>query len=143
QDDVKADPRQAALWATKFKDYPPGLLKICERTLALSVEKVGEWLASYMFSADSAPKKKAEKVAKWLGDAKTHKTHGRPIGIDTAASAGLTVTALETDSELQEKVLSVFHAFCVTFEGTSCVKMIENHNGKGTFTRLESKPTKP
>ena len=66
-------------------------------------------------------------------------THGRPIPISEAQAQGLTVSPLEGDQDLQEKVLSVFHASIVTFEVTNCVKIIENQNGKGTFITVNRK----
>ena len=47
------------------------------------------------------------------------------------------VTALEDDQDLQEKVLSVFHAAIVTFEVTNCIKIIENQNGVGAFITVK------
>lgn len=34
---------------------------------------------------------------------------------------------------------SSFHATMVTFQVTPCVKIVENHHGKGLYTRLELK----
>ena len=110
---------------------------MCLTTLKLSQEKVEEWLNTYMFSDVPKNKKLGKKIAKWLGNAKLHKTHGRPITIKSARDIGLNVKALEDDQKLQEKVLSAFHATMVTFGVTNCVKMVENHNGKGLFLKVE------
>jgi hypothetical protein len=48
----------------------------------------------------------------------------------------LKITPLEDDQSLQDLVLSVFHATVVTFERTNCVKIFENHNGKGMFLQI-------
>ncbi len=53
---------------------------------------------------------------------------------------GLKIIALEDNQDLQEKVLSVFHAATVTFETTQCVKMVENHEGRGVFNQLNFSP---
>ncbi|MEJ5329708.1 MAG: hypothetical protein WHT07_06120 [Desulfobaccales bacterium] len=45
------------------------------------------------------------------------------------------VELLEDNQDIQEKVLSVFHATMVTFQITNCVKMVENHNGRGLYTQ--------
>ena len=42
---------------------------------------------------------------------------------------------LEEDQQLQDLVLSVFHASTHTFNGTAAVKIIENHIGKA-FIKL-------
>lgn len=134
---VSRDPSCAPLWIAKVKAYPHGFLTMCNTTLQLSEEKVREWLATWMFRGLPDCQQKSANVAKWLGDAKQHKTHGRPIAAATAQDMGLKVECLEDDQALQEKVLSVFHAIMVTFQVTPCVKIIENHNGKGVYTTVQ------
>jgi hypothetical protein len=114
---------------------PPGILTICETTIANSKSKVAEWLNNYMFRNET--KKRGESIAEWLGNPKDHGSHGRPIGIELCCEQGLKVTALENDQDLQEKVLSVFHASAVTLDMTSCIKFVENQNGKGWFLTAE------
>jgi hypothetical protein len=87
-----------------------------------------------MFASSS---KEGRRIADWLGDAKAHKTHGRPISVATARSQGLLVQDLEADQQLQELVLSAFHAAMVTFQVTSCVKIVENQNGRGVYTQVQ------
>lgn len=53
------------------------------------------------------------------------------------------VTPLEQDQDFQELVLSTFHATMVTFGITNCVKMVENHNGRGIFLQAEPKNKSP
>jgi hypothetical protein len=142
QNEVTANPKLAALWATKIRDYPPGILKICQNTLQLATEKVGDWLETYMLKDADKGSEKARKIAAWLGNANEHKTHGRPIGIQKAREIGLNVTALEDDDALQERVLSVFHSMVVTFDLTNCIKAIENHKGKGSFVQIDIKEAK-
>jgi len=137
--EVKEDPKTAPLWVSKVENYPYGLLDECKKTIELAIEKVREWLNSYMFHGLPAEEKLGERIANWLGNAQYHKTHARPITIEKADEIGLKVTALEEDNDLQENVLSVFHAAMITFGMTNCVKMVENHNGKGLFHRIELK----
>jgi hypothetical protein len=80
---------------------------------------------------------KSESTARWLGDAKEHKTHGRPISIQQAREKELIVESLEDDHELQERALSVFHAVMVTFQVAGCVKMVENQCGKGVYATMQ------
>lgn len=135
--EIAADPATIPLWATKVQAYPHGLLTMCDTTLTLAREKVREWLSAYMFRDDPARDSKSASIAEWLGNAKEHKTHGRPISIAQAKEKGLVVESLEDDQELQERVLSVFHAIMVTFQVTGCVKMVENQNGKGVYTTMQ------
>ena len=129
------DPRSAPLWINRINSLPPGILNICTNTISNAKYKVENWLNSYMF-ANSEEKKGAE-IAEWLGSASIHKTHGRPIGISVAEKKGLVVKALEDDQELQDKVLSVFHACAVTLDVTQVIKFIENSENKGWYLAAE------
>lgn len=128
---VTNDPRTSPLWVTRMAAYPPGVLAMCKDNIQRSKDRVSEWLNLYMFRRSDGP---GDEIADWLGNAKLHTSHSRPIGIEQARSAGLPITATEDDQDFQERILSVFHATSVTFDVTNCVKMIENHLGKGTFT---------
>ena len=129
--EITANPLLGNLWAPKLMALPPGYLNLCEQTIALAKEKVELWLAQYMFQGKQPDK--AHKIAEWLGNFEEHRTHGRPIGYDLACDKGLIVRRLEDDQELQEAVLSVFHATMVTFQSTNCLKIVENHRGKGHY----------
>lgn len=135
KESISKDQKTAVLWVNRINMLPPGILNICSETIANSKLKVSEWLNKYMFKNDED--KKGEDIAEWLGNPKNHKTHGRPIGLELCKTNGLKVVQLESDQNLQEKVLSVFHASAVTLDITGCVKFIENQNGKGWFISLE------
>ena len=137
KEEIARDPKTAPLWVSKIQTYPHGFLTICSNTIDLAKDKVAEWLDTYMFENIPQEEKKGREIANWLGTNSNHKTHGRPIGMSIARDIGLDVIPLEDDQELQEKVLSVFHALTVTFEVTDCMKFIENHNGKGTFLNVK------
>lgn len=129
--EIAANPETAKVWIPKLLEIPNGFLDLCNKTIILSKTKVAEWLNSYMFKDDEV--KPGEAIADWLGDFNEHKTHGRPINYQLARKKGLKITLLEDDQELQDKVLSVFHATLVTFDVAPCVKLIENHLGKGSY----------
>lgn len=129
--EVISNPALANIWAPKLATLPLGFLNFCEQTIALAKIKVESWLSQYMFQGKNA--QKAKDIADFLGKFDEHKTHGRPIGYDTADSIGLNVSRIEADPEYQERLLSVFHATMVTFEVTDCLKIIENQNGKGHY----------
>ncbi len=137
--EVTATPQVAPLWVSKMKEYPPGIFNICQDTIALAKEKVRTWMQHNMFKSDADANQKAESIAAWLGDAHAHKTHGHPINYDEALAKGMKVERLENDQGLQDRVLSVFHAAAVTFGVTNCVKMVENHKGKGWFVQVNVK----
>ncbi len=129
--EIKENPMLGNLWAPKLMALPPGYLNLCEQTIKLAKEKVELWLAQFMFQGREPAK--ASHIANWLGNFDEHRTHGRPIGYDLANEKGLVVTRLEADHDLQEAILSVFHSTMVTFQSTNCMKIIENHKGKGHY----------
>jgi ATP-dependent protease ClpP protease subunit len=137
KNEILDDPKTAIIWASKMRSYPPGFLKYCEDTIALSVEKVSEWLIARMFKDETDANIKSKNIAEWLGKKDNHKTHGRPINYTTAKEKGLKIFELEDDQHLQEKVLSVFHATMATFEITHCTKFVENQIGNGMYTKAE------
>jgi hypothetical protein len=132
--EILSDPRLAAVWIPKLQKLPHGFLKHCQTTIELAKERVASWLSDYMLH-DAAASKIA---ANWLGSNTEHKTHGRPISAALAKSIGLNVVAMEDDQQLQDKVLSVYHATMLTFEKTNCVKIIESHEGKGFYVGLHT-----
>lgn len=138
--EVTANPNIAPLWMAKMQTIPFGLLQLCSTSIELSKEKVETWLKTYMFRADEDKDIKAKQIAAWLSDYSIHKTHGKPISIDEAKGKGLKVFALEEDSELQDNVLSVYHSVQVTFQTTTCLKLIENHKGHGWFLTINVQP---
>lgn len=137
--EITANPSVAPLWIPKLCSLPSGILDICSKTIQLAKNRVTLWLESYMFKNDSDKHNKAAQIAEWLGTYSNHLTHGRPISYAIAKSQGLVVTPLEDDQNLQEKVLTVYHAAIVTIETTNCVKIIENHNGIGVFSQMNRK----
>jgi len=132
--EVIKNPELATLWVKRINSYPHGFFKKCEDTIELSKTLVGTWLNSYMFKEVPEDKKQGVQIAEWLCNVGEHKSHGRPIDIIKANEKGLRVTPLESDQKLQDLVLSIFHATMVTFDITSCVKIIENQNGRGWFS---------
>lgn len=131
--EIIADPKVAPIWVNKIHSLPHGILDICQNTTKLAKEKVSTWLEAYMFKGEADAKAKADKIATWLGNADLHKTHGKPICMKEAKEQGLKIVELESEQEFQDKVLSVYHATLITLEITNCIKLIENHDGKGWY----------
>lgn len=132
-EDVQANPASAAIWLDKMRELPPGFLTHCGNLISGAKATVERWLVQYMKLTPAA----AKDVANWLGTASNHFSHGRPISAKEAADHGLKISALETDPELQDLVLSVYHATIVTFESTQCGKLVENDFGKGLYFQFQ------
>ncbi len=131
------DPRNLAAWTPILRGYGPGLLAQCVQQRDLAVALVEEWLATYMFRDDLDAAKHAREVAEWFADYDAFKSHGRRVGVDELARLRLRFSRLEDEQDVQDAVLSVFHATTLTFNRTASVKIIENHLGKRFVQRSE------
>ena len=124
------DPARLRAWLPMLTQYGPDLLITCGNATELSKKLVREWLTSYMFRAEPDGAQRAEYIANWLADHRHFMTHGRPISRQTAEDRGLKIIKLEADGDLQDAVLSVYHATSHTFAMSGAVKIIENQLGK-------------
>ena len=124
-----------AAWTPILRSYAGGLIEFCHQQVKLSMEVVAKWLAKYMLCHDDLAvpetqrETKALEIAQWFGSEEAYdrfRTHGRPIRYPELKSLGLRVRRLEDDSQLQDAVLSIFHANEITFNGPAA-KVIENH----------------
>ena len=97
---------------------------------------VCQWLTTGMLSDEDDPQTLAKEIIKELGDHALTKSHERHLSYDKCNSIGLKVEALENDSTLQDKVLSVHHACILTLDQTPAFKMIENHMGIAYIRRV-------
>ena len=130
-----SDPQKLAAWVPMLNQYGPDLLVNCKNALDLSEELVRKWLTNYMFANESDRVQKADRLAKWLSNHSNFKTHGRFLDRGKLRAEGLNPKNLEEDQDLQDLVLSVFHATTQTFDGTGALKIIENNLGK-CFVKL-------
>lgn len=124
------DPSLLPSWLPMLRQYGPALIVQCKLAQQLSEELVAQWLEAYMFAADPDRQGKAAVVAAALANHALFKSHGRFIGREQSRNLGLTVEDLEADPDLQDLVLSIFHATTHTFNATGALKIIENHQGK-------------
>lgn len=124
------DPRNLAVWAPLLGQYGPELLVQAERASQLSRSLVQQWLRDYMFRDDGARDLKSTEAATWLSSHENFNSHGRHITRDELRAKHLIVDNLEDDEDLQEIVLSIFHAMSHTMLASPAVKIIENHLGK-------------
>jgi hypothetical protein len=127
--EMQVDQTKAFLWQPLLQKYGPGFISQCEKVIDLADQVVRSNLESGMFKDDADPAQRAKKVLDELGSHATTKIHARHIHKAKAKEIGLTITDLETDNELQDRVLSVHHACMLTFEQTPALKLIENHLG--------------
>ncbi len=123
-------------WVPILSQLAPALLAQCKEAQEFAVELVSKWLEMFMFNGESEAKKKARQIARSLADRSKFKSHRRKITREQVKEMGLKVEDLESDANLQDLVLGVFHATMHTFNGTPALKIIENHLGKA-FVKIQ------
>jgi hypothetical protein len=142
------DPRDACLCrafsSAILRTYAGGLIEYCVQQIELAQEVVAGWLESYMLVHEDAGVTKearaarAKEIAEYFGSGAAYdrfRTHGRPIRIEELQQiAGLRITPLEDDDDLQDAILSLYHALDITFGGPA-LKIVENHLG-ARYVRL-------
>ena len=121
-----------AILTQKIKEWPPGLIDECAKVVELSKTVVADWLHCYM----KLSRKAAENAAQKLADTGENFIHDRPFNIDKLQSWGLKIKPLESNQQLQDAVLSVFHAATAVFEMGGAFKVVVNHSGIGVFQRV-------
>lgn len=127
--DLAKHPEHVQYWAIKLQQYPAAFMKTALDAIDLSGALVKEWLGSCMFDKKN-DKKIIDNIVKNLNEHNNSKTHGRHLNVEFCKDMGLKIVQLEDDSRLQDLVLSVHHAFMITFDSSSAVKIIENGSGK-------------
>jgi len=132
-----ADPKNIAAWLPILRSYSPGLIAQCTHQRELGESFVARWLERYMFKSDPDSVSKAKAAAAWFADFNEFKSHGRRVSREDARRLGLRVLDLEADGELQDAMLSVYHAIHHTFTGTGAAKIIENHHGRAAIIMMQ------
>lgn len=125
-------PTLLGAWYPILQQYGPALIEQCETAEKLAKRLTTEWLVSYMFRTDADKEKKAERVANFFADHRTHQSHSLGISREQSRRRGVRIANLEADAKLQDAILSVHHATMHTLSGPA-IKIVENHLGKGFF----------
>lgn len=139
--EIQADPAKIPLWQAILAKYPPTLIGECQKSIQWSETMVKQWLGTGMFrSMRNATTKtaKIDHIVQELGSHAVTLSHARHLSAQKSKSIGLKVIFMESDQRLQDAILSVHHAFMLTFDGTPAVKIIENHNGNAHIQTLQT-----
>jgi len=127
QDDCRDNPRNLNSWLPMLSQYGPALLVRCQDQIDFGKELVKNWLNSYMFKNEETSKPAT--IADFLSKHSNFKTHGKHISAVKAKDLGLKIEMLEDNQDLQDKVLSAFHATMHAFSRTNTAKVVANQNG--------------
>ena len=135
EEDLRKHPENAQYWAIKLQQYPAAFLKTAIDAIELSEELVREWLGTAMFNRD-IDSDKIEVIVQALNNHDETKIHGRHLSADRCAEMGLKISMMEDDNDLQDKILSVHHAYMITLDATPSIKIIENQEKKSVISML-------
>lgn len=127
--EIAEDQGSYLVWKALLEKYPPSFIDACQKAIEWSELTTAKWLSEGMFRDHKNRESQADHTVVFLSSRNTHFAHERHIGIAEARDAGLTLSALEDDQELQELVVTLHHAFSHTLQQTNAVKIVENQNG--------------
>lgn len=129
-EEVQKNPLTVPIWQEVIRKYHPTFIGECKKAIEWSGEIVQKWLEDGMFKNEMNADERAKSIVKALNEHKVTKSHSRHIHMDECKNMGLKIIELEKmENDLQDLVLSLHHAFMITFASTTAVKIIENQNG--------------
>lgn len=116
----------------------PGLVERAEEAINLSESLAKEWAETYMFEGDPDASDKANELGEYLSDRGTFMSHNRRISRERLQDeTAMAVSSLENDQDLQNYVLSTFHAAVASHSDLGIVKVIENHEGSSYMHKMD------
>ncbi len=129
--EVVADNNKMVIWGPVLNKIAPGQIQMFRKAIEWS-RVIGEQaLCKGMFVGDVDAKTKIEAILQTLTtDSKKNLAHDRHFHVEELQAAGLKITKLESDPDLQDIILSVHHAFMISLINERFSKLIENHMGK-------------
>ncbi len=128
--EAKEKPETIPLWQTIISKYNPSFIGECQNAVNLSKILVKKWLFEGMFESDPEKSERTEKILNLINSHEDTMTHSRHLHIDDVKEVGLKVKSIEDDfdDEYQDLVLTIHHCFMHTFQQSTSIKIIENHN---------------
>lgn len=127
--EITKDPRTIPVWQPIIAKYPPAFIGECEKAIKWSNSLVEMWLKRNMFSENERAEEIIDTIIRELGDHSVSLAHNRHLSSAKCEEIGLNIKELESDQELQDRVLSVHHIYFHTLSSTPAFKIIENQNG--------------
>ena len=136
--EIKQDANKFLLWQQIIGQIKPATLTICQKAIEWSDEILSESLKRVMFSDynEDEQKAKIESARLLLSDQNISKAHNRHITRKQAQDAGLVVSALEDDNELQDLILTIHHLMGFTFQQSPAIKIFANNQGAAYIVNI-------
>lgn len=122
--EVSINPASLGLWQTIIGKLNPTFLTACEDALKWSETLATKWIQEVNQSVN------IEDIKDTFLDHNNSYSHSRHISKDDCRKAGLNITDLENDQDLQENVLSLHHCYMILIDMINVSKIVENQDGK-------------
>ena len=123
-------PAMIQFYSSMLPTYGPGYLQVAEYFTERSKQLAEQWLGQFMFRDDPAAASKASHIAEYMGNHGNFNSHACHIFRDALRSVGLLIDDLETEpNEIQDWVLTAYHAATIELQMTESMKLIQNHLG--------------
>ena len=135
RDELSQNPKNRVFWELQLNKYPVAFLYSVVDAINLSSALTEQWLKQYMFEGNPNKDEISKRIVGQLNA--NNKSHSRHFSYTFCKGLGLNVKSLEDKQDLQELVLSVHHAYVITFDVTKAAKIIENQNGIRYITRQQ------
>lgn len=133
--DLAVNPQNAQYWSIKLSQYPAAFMKTAVDAIELSSVLVRDWLGTGMYDKSKEEDLQTiENIVSHLNNHDDSKNHGRHFNIEFCKEIGLKVVPMESDNKLQDKILSVHHAYMLTLSNSDVCKIIECQSGKAVIT---------
>lgn len=135
--DIASNPHLALLWQPIISKYPITFLGECEKAKEMAVIVSRKWLSEGMFLGDEKLGQKIESVLDTFANHMNSKSHDRHISAEEAIKTGLNVSLIESNSTLQDNVMSVHHAAITYIKSENIARVVTNVEGRGLFVSCQ------
>ncbi len=126
--DLETNPDSFRNWQIILSKYHPAFYYTVLDAIELSSQLVEKWLEKYMFKNQPDAKQKSKTITKKLNN--NTGSHSKHFSLNDCLELGLIVESFESNPDIQDKVLSIYHCFQIAGSGTNLCKIIENNIGK-------------
>lgn len=122
-DEVSKNPAALGLWQTIISKYHPTFLTDCENAVKWADKLAKKWLKEVKKGINY------NKIKKVFLNHSNSYSHSRHLSKQDCKNAGLNVTDLEANQELQDAVLSLHHCYMILLDKFPISKIVENNIG--------------
>lgn len=128
-EEITTKPETIPFWQPIIAKYPIAFIGECEKAVKWSATLLQEWLLRNMLASNPNRENIAIEIVRELIDHSVSFAHNRHLSNGKCSEIGLVVKELESDQELQDRILTVHHIYCQTLSATAAFKIIENNLG--------------